>query len=180
MKLFLSRKPMVTPTPTLRKWCRDVIWPDYLGNDCSDYLCNGASEKKMINSFILVTEMTAWIAWPPSFDEIIFCQYSIVNHEPDKNLNLWGDFPLPNYLVRWTSITTGHSIIEWFHRKFHVLFKFPQNDIFWILKFDIIHISLNQIPTCLQVTSVINLNGMVVSYIDWAHVSRVLYCPSKM
>jgi len=37
---------------------------------------------------------------PFSFKQIVFCKYSIVSQEPNKNFNLFGNFALPNILMK--------------------------------------------------------------------------------
>lgn len=70
--LFTMRKNLTYPPPTLLPIAWNVInltaWCNYRSN----HMNNNTLKKQMRDWFILITEVTCWIALPLSFDHIIF------------------------------------------------------------------------------------------------------------
>jgi len=89
-------QPMFTPLPTLSYRCWDIISTQHSCNDSPNHFSNGTGKKQVVRIFILITESTTWTPRPFSFKMIVFCEYSIVSQEPNKNFNILGNFALPN------------------------------------------------------------------------------------
>jgi hypothetical protein len=84
-------------------------WPiSLLETECNDppcHLSNRATKKQMVNRLIVAAHITFRILLLISFDQVVFCRYNILLHQPHKTLNFLRDFRLPNSLNGRTCIT---------------------------------------------------------------------------
>jgi hypothetical protein len=79
--------------------------------------------KQVRNGFIHITEKISGITEPIPPNHIIFGEYCIIHHKPQKNWNS----AFPNVLMIMPIITSSHCFIHRFNTKMTFATKFPLN-----------------------------------------------------